>query len=538
MGLAEALHLYLPNTPFDKEPFVWSRLSSSNTTAPKNGAQNCDELQVRSRSARDEAGTPRDKHKHSVSHPYAPKRFDYRRPLGSSDTAVDRIRPRAKPLRIKRAPMDPRVDSGEDEPSPPAASPPPPRRRHSMDEDLFYHQVMTATPRRPSNPPSYDTTVSPRRTNRQHIRRAMEDRDDSAPGSRPAERLPDYSNSIALEGVFTMKHEIENTTKRAEDRHWHTVVVSLNGTALNVHKVKKDWGWGKSRDGPSISPDNPPWVKKGKLERSYSLLYADAGIAADYKKRRYVIRIRAETDQFLLSCVELSTFVKWLESLFAAIDIAAPIDDRDFPRDMSIPRIQRIRWFRGQSPTRTPQDSSPSVAENVQEQPQEDAEAEPVRLVRRRSSSPELSSIPALERRASRDTLLGPVENGEGGDEEQETAEVAAPPDDDPSTLPLRREHLHRFSTTSYPNLAVDPHTGKWFPEHGWTTAHDMLYAKLCYSNLFFRSPRKSNYIISKGKQWYVDWATGRMVRVLPPAYGEVDYFGAWQVVHTENPRI
>src|SRR5690349_6137281 len=75
-------------------------------------------------------------------------------------------------------------------------------------------------------------------------------------------------------------------------------------------------------------------------------------------RRRYTIRVRAETDQFLLCCVELSTFNKWLEGLFAAIDIALPLEDRDFPRDMSIPRIQRIRWFHGQSPTATAIDLS------------------------------------------------------------------------------------------------------------------------------------------------------------------------------------
>jgi hypothetical protein len=31
----------------------------------------------------------------------------------------------------------------------------------------------------------------------------------------------------------------------------------------------------------SVDPDNPPWVKKGKLEKTYSLLYADVGIAAE-----------------------------------------------------------------------------------------------------------------------------------------------------------------------------------------------------------------------------------------------------------------
>lgn len=98
------------------------------------------------------------------------------------------------------------------------------------------------------------------------------------------EELPTYSSSIAIEGVFHKKHEIENTTKRAEDRQWHTVFVALNGTALSIYNTKKDWGWGKARDGPSICPDNPPWIRKAKLEKTYSLLHADAGIAADYKK--------------------------------------------------------------------------------------------------------------------------------------------------------------------------------------------------------------------------------------------------------------
>lgn len=99
------------------------------------------------------------------------------------------------------------------------------------------------------------------------------------------EPLPGYSSSIDLEGIFTKKHEIEDTTKRAEDRRWHTTYVTLTGTALNFYKVKKNRTWGRTpQDGPKISPDNPPWMRKGKLEKSYSLLYADAGIAADYKK--------------------------------------------------------------------------------------------------------------------------------------------------------------------------------------------------------------------------------------------------------------
>ncbi|KAH7023729.1 hypothetical protein EDB80DRAFT_745527 [Ilyonectria destructans] len=389
-----------------------------------------------------------------------------------------------------------------------------------MEEDLFYRRIMT-NPRRPSLPPPYQRDRSTTSTSG-HGKESKKGKEVATGGGgdetrypvtkeeeeQLQEELPEYNTSIALEGVFCKKQEIENTTKRAEDRQWHTVYVRLNGTALNIHEVKKAWSWGRTRDdGPSIDPDNPPWIKKSKLERSYSLLYADVGIAADYKKRRYVIRIRAETDQFLLSCVELSTFVKWLEGLFAAIDVATPLDDRDFPRDMSIPRIQRIRWFRGEDPTPTTVDLSELDLTEDQLN-----EASSSQVERRPSTSPPpVPPQPEI-----------PIE----------------PETDGAPEPPPRIDPIHRLSTTSYPNLAIDPGSGKWFPEHRWSRAHDMLYAKLCYSNLLFRSPRKSNYIICKGKQWYVDWTTGRMVRVLPPAYGEVDYFGPWQVVHTENRRI
>jgi hypothetical protein len=109
---------------------------------------------------------------------------------------------------------------------------------------------------------------------------------DDASSFPPPEILPDYSCDVHAEGVFMRKMEIEETTKRAEYRNWHQVYVVLHGTALNIYQVKKDRGWWSSRsnDGPNVSPDNPPWIKKATLEKSYSLLHADAGIAADYRK--------------------------------------------------------------------------------------------------------------------------------------------------------------------------------------------------------------------------------------------------------------
>lgn len=216
--------------------------------------------------------------------------------------------------------------------------------------------------------------------------------------------------------------------------------------------------------------------------------------------------MRAETDQFLLSCVELPTFVRWLDSIFASINVAAPIDERDFPRDQSIPRVQRIRWLRGQRP---------QLGDNS-------------------------TGFPRLnERRQSIASSAAGSDNEEDGEDPPADAPTAEADDEGPNGYG-RAAHpvVGRLSTTSYPNEHVDPDTGKWVPRHMWTVTHDQLYAKLCYAVLLFKSPRKSNYIVSKGKRWYVDWNTGRMIRVLPPAYGEVELYGPWQVITTENRFI
>lgn len=148
-----------------------------------------------------------------------------------------------------------------------------------MDEDVRYHRIVTSVARQPSQHPPLD---------------ADSDDEYEPPPPFPAvevpvagegrEELPGYSCSVHCEGVFMKKMEIEHTTKRAEDRRWHPAYAVLHGTALDVYYVKKDWGWGRSKGGPAISPDNPPWIKKGKLEKAYSLQYADVGIALDYQK--------------------------------------------------------------------------------------------------------------------------------------------------------------------------------------------------------------------------------------------------------------
>lgn len=255
-----------------------------------------------------------------------------------------------------------------------------------------------------------------------------------------------------------------------------------------------------------------------------------------------MIRVRAETDQFLISCVELSTFIRWLDALFSAIDVAAPIEERDFPRDQSIPRVQRIRWLRGthHHDHPCPPGSSSSAGSDAVGLSAFDPTGNPesrflaAQHIGDMYDEEEYSTV-------EDEHAITAVDAGDDDDDEAIDAVALAhgtlPAPAAPPTGPARHaDPLRRLSTTEYPHDAIDYLSGKWAPHHVWTEAHDLLYARMCYSVLLFRSPRKSPYVVSKGTQWRVDWQTGQMTRVLPPQYNTEDK-SAWEIIHTQNMK-
>ena len=207
--------------------------------------------------------------------------------------------------------------------SAPSALRPSLTRRTSLEEDYFYREVFTVERKPNEPPPSYDTTIKKIRRKEREAAAAVERkkadmekiRKNAAAmtasfkskgkgkgkgkgkepvGSQvteiqsdePDDVLPPYSCDIHIEGVFQKKMEIENTTKRAEDRRWSSAYIVLHGTALEVYECRKDRSWAgrTAKTGPGVSPDRPPWLRKAALEKSYGLSYADVGIAADYVK--------------------------------------------------------------------------------------------------------------------------------------------------------------------------------------------------------------------------------------------------------------
>ncbi|KIP07297.1 hypothetical protein PHLGIDRAFT_71315 [Phlebiopsis gigantea 11061_1 CR5-6] len=104
------------------------------------------------------------------------------------------------------------------------------------------------------------------------------------------------------------------------------------------------------------------------LIRKYSLQSAESGLASDYIKRKNVIRVRMEGEQFLLQARDVPAVIEWIEGIQAATNIALDLDERPMPKGPMFPRRRRRRVRRteatanGQSSSNATNDASGSTA--------------------------------------------------------------------------------------------------------------------------------------------------------------------------------
>jgi len=79
------------------------------------------------------------------------------------------------------------------------------------------------------------------------------------------------------------------------------------------------------------------------LLRVYTLQKAESGLGSDYLKRRNVMRVRAEGEQFLLQADNVLAVVNWIEAFQAATNVALDLDERSMPKLPPFPRRRRRR---------------------------------------------------------------------------------------------------------------------------------------------------------------------------------------------------
>ncbi|KAH7925086.1 hypothetical protein BV22DRAFT_1119747 [Leucogyrophana mollusca] len=85
------------------------------------------------------------------------------------------------------------------------------------------------------------------------------------------------------------------------------------------------------------------------LIRSYTLQNAESGLGNDYLKRKNVIRVRLEGEQFLLQAHDVPAVVEWIEGFHAGTNIALDLDHRVMPKGPMFPRRRRRRARRTQT---------------------------------------------------------------------------------------------------------------------------------------------------------------------------------------------
>ncbi|KAH9973777.1 hypothetical protein BGW80DRAFT_1171240, partial [Lactifluus volemus] len=81
-----------------------------------------------------------------------------------------------------------------------------------------------------------------------------------------------------------------------------------------------------------------PLPQPQDLLHSYALHNAESGLGSDYVKRRNVIRIRMEGQQFLLQARDVASVVDWIEGFQAAANVAQDLDTRPMPKGPLFPR--------------------------------------------------------------------------------------------------------------------------------------------------------------------------------------------------------
>ncbi|WVQ98705.1 hypothetical protein IAU59_005836 [Kwoniella sp. CBS 9459] len=79
------------------------------------------------------------------------------------------------------------------------------------------------------------------------------------------------------------------------------------------------------------------------LVKQYSLQGAESGLAADYHKKKNVVRVRVKGEQFLIQTGDAREVVNWIEAFQAATNVSLDLDERPMPKIITLPRRRRRR---------------------------------------------------------------------------------------------------------------------------------------------------------------------------------------------------
>lgn len=343
---------------------------------------------------------------------------------------------------------------------------------------------------------------------------------------------------------MSMRVEALSPFQPLAHQEWRDVYVVLRGTALYIHKVK------------TMHLGKLHVASAGRLLRRFTLQHAEVGLASDIsyckmepttrlahlipnvaRKRAFdkdpdlfrlvrqcSMRIRAETDQFLLADPSEQEIFDWVNKICAGIDIAFDLDERSIPRQCTMPRRRR----RSQ---RAPNPSDLSDRRLIEEQEQILRDLYPALAS---SSNAHINT----ENQQHASNELGRTTTNDQENEEIDlsalTADITSHSTHLTATTTNTRPNYSRqttVSTIASANLVpVDsalgaPTTGmadtKWTPVHPRTAAQQARYIARCMPVLPYDAPRASSIMYCAGRRMRLNLATETMQNweLAPPSY-------------------
>ncbi|ORY17407.1 hypothetical protein BCR34DRAFT_470480, partial [Clohesyomyces aquaticus] len=358
--------------------------------------------------------------------------------------------------------------------------------------------------------------------------------------------LPPYTCTVAIDGILGLKQELSSPFLLAAHREWNDAYVVLHGTQLSVFRIKIPHVFSKNRNpGP------------GRLVRTFTLQHAEIGIASDFKKtalvpkspfahlvpssarqklfetdphlfepiREHVIRLRLETEQFLLCAPTQEAMLDWVEALCAAIDISAPLEDRSEPRYRSLPRRSRRQRLLDGS----------RIASNLENLANLEAGrriiAEQERIIRQ--LYPHLAGSngrtePSEHADSHEHASAGPAADPETEDLDPEDARF--PGSNRPGSPPVRRTASQENNSNSQhsrseseagPSSTNSSGNPKLSPPYRHTPAQALRYRRRCAPVLLASSPRVSDVVFNEGQRMRMNVKEHTLVAYTshPPRY-------------------
>ncbi|KAF2021625.1 hypothetical protein BU24DRAFT_24130 [Aaosphaeria arxii CBS 175.79] len=331
--------------------------------------------------------------------------------------------------------------------------------------------------------------------------------------------IPSYSCTVEISALLSLKQELVSPFQIASDREWVDYYVVLQGTQLNLHRPKLPHLLSKNKN-----------IVPGRLIRSYTLQHAEVGVAADFKKtalipkspfahlvptsarqklydtdphlfepvREHVIRLRLETEQFLMCAPTQLQMLDWVENLCAAIDISLPIEDRSEPRYRSLPRRTR-RQRQVESSSRATGVDLDNLS-NVEAGRRFIAEQERIfrQLYPHLAADAPAADRPIVQEVTEQAAASNPILDPETDDLDPDDARYPT----------ARRTSSRDGDSDERPSSSVttsDSQDPKSSPPHRHSHSQSLRYRRRCAPSLLASSPRVSDVVYSGGRRMRIN---------------------------------